>query len=166
MTAKFISSAIFVKDIQTSRHFYEDVLNQKVDIDFGLSVGYIGGFSIWQGEHAYQTIFGISASDISQLGAKNFEFCFEVDDLDDMLTRVTQANVTFVHPVIEQPWGQRVFRVSDPDGHIVEFGEPMSVVIHRYITGGMSVEDAARRTGMPLEIVAEIAKSASNLARE
>jgi hypothetical protein len=60
----------------------------------------------------------------------------------------------------EQPWGQRVFRVYDPDGHIVEIGEPMPVVIQRFLAQGMSAEEAAERTSMPLEIVQKIAESA------
>lgn len=161
MAFKFISSAMFVKDIQASRHFYEDVLGQKVDVDFGLSIGYVGGLSIWQGEHAYQTIFSAPIDDSSPLGAKNCELCFEADDLDQMLERVTQANVEFVHPMVEQPWKQRVFRIYDPDRHIIEIGEPMSVAIQRLFASGMPAEDVARWVGMPLDIVQAIIQQAA-----
>lgn len=152
MPVKFISSVLFVRDIQASRHFYEKLLNQAVEIDFTLSVSYVGGFSIWQNEHASQTIFGVSAGDRPP-GAKNFELGFEVDDLDAVCARMAQANVPFVHPVVEQPWAQRVFRVYDPDGHIVEIAEPMNLVVRRLSAAGMPVEDVARRVGMPLEVV-------------
>jgi hypothetical protein len=66
-----------------------------------------------------------------------------------------------LHPLREQPWGQRVFRCFDPDGHIVEVGEPMPVVIGRYLSQGMSVEEATERTSMPLDIVRQIASSVS-----
>lgn len=152
MTVKFISSTLFVRDIQASRHFYERLLDQKMDIDFTLSVSYVGGFSIWQSEHASQTIFGVPVGE-DPPGARNFELGFEVDDLDAMFARMVQANVTFVHPVVEQPWAQRVFRAYDPDGHIIEIAEPMNVVIRRLSAAGMPVEDVARRVGMPLEVV-------------
>ena len=29
-----------------------------------------------------------------------------------------------VHPIRMEPWGQRVFRIFDPDKHVVELGEP------------------------------------------
>ena len=32
-----------------------------------------------------------------------------------------------VHPIRTEPWGQRVFRLLDPDGHIVEVGEPQAL---------------------------------------
>ena len=161
MPLKFISSVIFVKDIQASRHFYEDVLNQKIDADFGLSIGYVGGFSIWQSDHALQTIFGTSTAEANRLGSRNFEFVFETEELDEVLERVKQANVPFVHPIVEQPWGQRVFRIYDPDGYIVEFGEPMDAVIRRLLDEGRSVEDVTRQTAMPFETVEAIARMAN-----
>ncbi len=166
MPVKFLSSVLFVKDIHTARHFYEDLLNQKVEIDFGPNIGFVGGLSIWQSDHAYQTIFGASGSEPDPLGCKNFELYFETEELDQMLSRVTQANVSFVHPIHEQPWGQRVFRIVDPDGHIVELGEPMPAVIQRLLSEGMSLKDAAQRTGMPLEIVEAVAKSGSSVTSE
>jgi hypothetical protein len=33
--------------------------------------------------------------------------------------------VELIHPILQQAWGQRVFRFYDPDRHIVEIGEPM-----------------------------------------
>jgi len=47
----------------------------------------------------------------------------------------------------------------DPDGHIVEIGEAMPTVILRFMSEGMSVEDVARRTGMPLEFAQHVAQA-------
>ena len=55
------------------------------------------------------------------------------------------------------PLGQRAFRVHDPDGHIVELGEPMPVVIHRLLGQGMTPAAVAKQTGMPLAIVEQVA---------
>jgi catechol 2,3-dioxygenase-like lactoylglutathione lyase family enzyme len=162
MSIKFESTVLFVKDIEASRRFYEGLLGQKVEMDFGPNVGFVGGFAIWQVDHAYQTIFERPPGEMSQLGRGNCEIYFEADDVDTAYARLSDARVPFAHPVCEQPWGQRVFRVYDPDGHIVELGEPMPVVIRRFLAQGMSAEEAAERTGMPLEIVQQIAKSAAN----
>ncbi|MDF2566503.1 MAG: glyoxalase, partial [Massilibacillus sp.] len=59
----------------------------------------------------------------------------------------------FVHDMIEQPWGQRVFRIYDPDKHMVELGEPMTAVIKRYLNQGMTLIEVAKRTSMPVEFV-------------
>jgi catechol 2,3-dioxygenase-like lactoylglutathione lyase family enzyme len=161
MTAiKFQSAALFVRDIGESRRFYEDLLNQTVDIDFGPSVSYVGGFSLWQMGHAGPLIFDDAPEDMTALGRRNLELCFESGALDGVSERLARAGTTFVHPVREQPWGQRVLRVCDPDGHLVEIGESMSVVVRRLLDGGADVGAVASHTAMPLEFVQRIASGA------
>ena len=52
-----------------------------------------------------------------------------------------------------------MIRVYDPDGHIVEVGEPMWVVIQRFLAQGMSAAAVAERTSMPLAVVEQIAQN-------
>ena len=59
----------------------------------------------------------------------------------------------FVHDLREQPWGQRVARFYDPDGHIIEIGESMESVAVRFFRKGMSVEEISRRTSLPTDFV-------------
>ncbi len=159
MTIQFQSAVFFVQDIKVSRHFYQDLLEQKVAMDHGPNVGFVGGFALWQVEHAHETIFERSTPKAEQLGHANCEIYFETHDLDAAWERLSEAGVGVVHPMREQPWGQRVFRIYDPDGHIVELGEPMPVVIQRFLVQGMTAEDVAQRTSMPVEIVRQIAGS-------
>jgi catechol 2,3-dioxygenase-like lactoylglutathione lyase family enzyme len=86
------------------------------------------------------------------------ELYFETDDVEGARDLLRRRGVRFVHDIFEQPWGQRVFRVYDPDMYIVEFGEPIEAVIKRSLSQGMSVEDTAARTSMPLDIVVQTAK--------
>ena len=81
MSIKFQSSVIFVKDIKTSRQFYEKLLEQQVEMDFGPNVGFVGRFAIWQVEHAYQMIFERALEDNRQLGRENLELYFESNRL-------------------------------------------------------------------------------------
>jgi catechol 2,3-dioxygenase-like lactoylglutathione lyase family enzyme len=161
MTVQFQSSVIFVRDIQTSRRFYEELLGQEVEMDFGANVGYKGGFAIWQVDSAFSMIYQRPAEESERLGQDNFELYFETEDLDAIWTRLSNASVEVVHPVHEQPWGQRVIRVYDPDGHIVEVGEPMPLVIARFLAQGMAAEEVAERTLMPLEVVQQIGENAT-----
>ena len=48
MNIEFQSPVIFVKDIDISRRFYEDLLDQTVDIDFGPNIAFKSGFALWQ----------------------------------------------------------------------------------------------------------------------
>ena len=164
MTIQFQSSALFVRDIQASRRFYEELLGQEVEMDFGANVGYKGGFAIWQVDSAFEMIFERPADAEARLGCDNFELYFESPDLDIVWTRLSSQEVEVVHPLREQPWGQRVIRFFDPDGHIVEIGEPMPIVIARFLAQGMTAEAVAERTLMPLEFVQQVSEgTATNL---
>ncbi len=156
MTIQCQPPVIFVKDMAASRRFYEDLLEQKVAVDMGINVSYTGGFALWQVDHAHEMIFNAPVSDPGPLGRKNFEFCFETDDLDAVFARLTEAGIKVAHPPHTQPWGQRVFHVYDPDGHIVEVGEQMTVVVARFMAQGMSTEETSRRTGIPLAMLQEM----------
>jgi catechol 2,3-dioxygenase-like lactoylglutathione lyase family enzyme len=158
MTIQYQTAVLFVQDIEASRNFYENLLGQEVEMDFGPNVSFKGGFAIWQIEHAAQMIFERPVNGEGQLGRKNFELYFEAADLDAVWKRLTAAGVATVHPLREHPWGQCVFLVYDLDGHIVEIGEPMPVVIQRFLGQGMTPEAVAERTSMPLEIVRQIAE--------
>lgn len=48
-----------------------------------------------------------------------FEMYVYVDDLDALLTRLTQANVPVLRDVQDMPWGERIATVADPDGNPV-----------------------------------------------
>lgn len=157
MEIKLVSSVIFVKDIKASRRFYEEVLGQSVLMDHGPNVGFNGGFALWQRDHASQIIFGQVIADPSAVSQPEAELYFETGQLDEVMLRLDAAQVKYVHPLREQPWGQRVVRFYDPDQHIIEIGEPMPVVILRFLAQGLSVEAIAQRTSMPLEIVKQIA---------
>ena len=44
MAIKFCSSVLLVNNIKASREFYEEMLNQKSEIDHGECIGFVGGF--------------------------------------------------------------------------------------------------------------------------
>ena len=62
----------------------------------------------------------------------------------------------FIHPICEQPWGQRVMRLYDPDGHIVEIGETMGAVVWRFYEQGLSIDLIMGRSSMPREFVEHV----------
>jgi len=162
MGITFQSPVLLVRDIAASRRFYEGLLEQKVEIDHGLYVEFGAGFALWDVAQATHVIYGQPAEDKAPLGRRNFELHFETEDLADVSAALAEAGVDFVHSVVEQPWGQRVLRVYDPDQHIVEFAEPMPAVIKRILNEGLTVEALTERTSMPLEIVQRIAQAGEN----
>ena len=149
---KFISTLIVVNNMETSRNFYENILNQKVQFDFGENVSFEGGFAIHLKPH-FADLININENDIIQK-ANNGELYFEEEDLDSFLEKLRNVDsVEYVHKLKEQPWGQRAIRFYDPDKHIVEVGEPMESVVKRFLNKGLSIEETAKRTSMPEEFV-------------
>ncbi len=156
MEINLVSSVLFVADMAASRRFYEEVLNQQVLMDHGPNVGYKGGFALWQQDHAGQVVFGGKAPETVPAKKMAAELYFETAALDEVFAKVKEAGVEFIHTMVEQPWGQRVARFYDLDGHIIEIGEPMNCVIERMHKEGLSAEEITKRTFMPLEIVNQI----------
>lgn len=149
---KFICPLIVVNNMEISRNFYEKVLNQKVQYDFGENVSFEGGFAIHLKSH-FSDLININKNDIIQK-SNNSELYFEEEDLDSFLQRLKNIDsIEYVHGLKEQPWGQRVVRFYDPDMHIVEVGEPMESVVKRLLSEGSSVEETSKRTLMPEEFV-------------
>jgi catechol 2,3-dioxygenase-like lactoylglutathione lyase family enzyme len=148
---KFQAAVFFVADVERSKHFYTEVLGQKVTMDFGANVTFEGGLSIWRTDYALNIIFGDKAKQVS-VGANNAEIYFECSSIDAFFERLKQQ-VKVIHPVMEHPWGQRGFRIYDPDGHIIEFGEPMSETVLRLHKQGLSFDEVAAKSMMPPEFI-------------
>ncbi|WP_022661679.1 VOC family protein [Paucidesulfovibrio longus] len=151
MPIKFEGPAVLVRDMKQSREFYEGLLEQEVLGDHGPHVAYQGGFSIWLAEHACP-LLGKPAP-TTPLGRDNFELYFESEDPEAAYRAAVEAGADILHEVVEQPWAQRCFRMLDPDGHIVEVGEPLPALVRRLMRDGMTEQQVAERTSLPLEYV-------------
>lgn len=153
MTITFEGPAILVADIDISRSFYTEIMGQEVLADHGPHVALKGGFSIWQAAHAIGVVYKGKRTPPNTLGQDNFELYFESPNLDEAWERVEKGCKTIIQPIEEAPWGQRGFRVHDPDGHIVEVGEPLPVLINRLLADGLTPEEVSERTSIPLEFI-------------
>lgn len=153
---KYQAAVFFVADIQKAKHFYSEVLGQRVVQDFGANVTFEGGLSLWEKNYALNVIFEGKAKQIP-VGANNSEIYFECSSIDAFYQRLANhQQVTVIHSVMEHPWGQRGFRVYDPDNHILEFGEPMSDTVLRLHKQGLSVDEIAKKSLMPLEFIQSV----------
>lgn len=146
---KYQGCLLAVRDIATSKEFYENVLHQVAILDFGIHVTF-EGFSLQQG---YAELIGVSTNCVKER-SHNFQLYFEVEDLDQVYTEMKNiSDLQWVHEIKEYPWGQRDFRVYDPDKHIVEVAEDMGTVIKRFFSQGLSADDIAKRTMFPIEFI-------------
>ena len=117
-TPTYSSSVFFVKDVEKSKKFYTEIIGQKIDMDLGRCVGFIGGFAIWERAYANK-MMDFKEEDIS-INKRDAELYFEIEDLDALFVKLKSKKTSFVHDIIEQPWAQRCFRIYDPDDHIIE----------------------------------------------
>jgi catechol 2,3-dioxygenase-like lactoylglutathione lyase family enzyme len=149
---KYSGPLYVVEDIAVSRQFYEQLLGQKVQMDFGVNVSFEGNFSIHLKSH-FQGLLGDPALFPVTVKAHNGELYFDSDEIDTIFQRLKNAGVEFLHEIREQPWAQRVLRFYDPDGHIIEIGEFMEATVLRLHQQGLSAERIREKTGMPIEFV-------------
>ncbi len=148
----FTGTVITVDDIVLSRKFYEEVLGQKVILDFGANIAFEGGASLLE-KGTWCEFINKDAKQIISL-SNSFELYFEEDNFDDFMQRMKEyQGIEYVHETKEFPWGQRVIRFYDPDHHIIEVGESMKTVIRKFIKMGLSVEETVERTQHPIEFV-------------
>ncbi len=126
MKITHVDTIVFVSDIARSTAFYRDVLGQPITHDYGPIVMFEHGFSIHDGPNLLGKVYKKPGAFPSESqGHDNIDIYFETDDLEAAFRAVEGAGAEVIHPIETQEWGQRVFRFHDPDGHIVEIGDPM-----------------------------------------
>lgn len=146
---RFICSLITVTDIKRSRAFYEDLLKQKVKYDFGENVTFHGDFAI----HLRSHFKGLIENKEINPGGNNFELYFEHDNLDEIVKKLKDNNVSFVHDIREQPWRQKVARFYDPDENIIEIGESLEYLSYRLKSEGLTIDQISSITNMSTDFV-------------
>lgn len=155
MKIQFHSSVIFVKDIEASKQFYCNILQQEVDTDFGNNITLKGGLSIWEIPDWHEL-----NQNYYQKGESNkaLEICFETDHIDEIVDLIEKQNLKKRHGLTEETWGQKTIRIYDPDNNLVEIGEKLEVFITRMHNEGLSVEKINKKTGVPKEHIEKILK--------
>lgn len=151
---KYVCTLIVVKDIEKSKKFYHDVLEQDVVVDLGANVTLTGGFAL-QTSETWRGFIHKQENEIIY-GNNDAELYFEEDDMDKFIDKLSRLNVKYVHQLREHSWGQRVIRFYDLDKHIIEVGENMSVVVKRFIESGMTIEQTAIHMDVPVDYVKEL----------
>jgi catechol 2,3-dioxygenase-like lactoylglutathione lyase family enzyme len=152
---KFMGPLYVVDDIAASRHFYEGLLNQKVKFDFGENVTFEGDFSIHLKSQYLRLLGDVSQYPVMKK-AHNGELVFETAEIEAVFQRLREADVEFIHVIREQPWGQRVMRLYDLDGHILEIGEQMEAVVWRFYQQDWSIDRIHEKSGMPREFIERV----------
>jgi uncharacterized glyoxalase superfamily protein PhnB len=111
---------LITADVGAALGFYRDLLGATVTYEFPGPDGEPGYVGLELGA----SHLGIgrdpeAAGDASE----RFSLWVYADDCDAAIERLRAAGVTVVAEPADQPWGERVARVLDPDGNLVVVGQ-------------------------------------------
>lgn len=149
---KYQCTLIAVRDMEQSKRFYCELLGMEITVDFGANVTLSERVAL-QTMDTWQSFLHKQPEEI-RLGNNDAELYFEETDMDGFLqTLAARPDIEYVHQLKEHAWGQRVVRFYDPDQHIIEVGEEMSMVARRFKDSGMTLEQVAQRMEVPMECV-------------
>lgn len=144
------SAVLFVSDIEKSKEFYVKVLNREIENDFGNNVGLKGGIGLWQPRENHIVMTG--CNDVKTKSNRT-ELYFESNDIAKDYNILKQHKVNFLHELLEEQWGQLTVRFFDPDYHLIEIGESLPTFVKRMYNEGLSEQQVAEKTGIPIETV-------------
>ncbi len=145
---------IVVNDIEYSKAFYKDLFGLAVVMDFGENVVLTEGLTL-QERKLWESFIGKKIA----VRGNDAELYFEENNIDQFLEKLENSKypIEYLNKCMEHDWGQRVVRIYDPDGHIIEISESMEYVVRRFLRSGMTVEQVAKKTQLPLSQIEEYA---------
>ncbi len=140
---KYQGVCIAVRDVNLARRFYEDLFGLAVFQDYGICIAFRGGISLQQD---FDRILDIPKESVLEK-SHNMELYFEEDDFDAFLEKLRQyPDIKYLGGgVREHSWGQRAVGFYDMDGHIIEVGETLKMVVKRFLNAGMTMEETSKR---------------------
>jgi catechol 2,3-dioxygenase-like lactoylglutathione lyase family enzyme len=110
MTVKRIVANIAHPRPEEAKAFYRGVLGMDVAMDFGWIITFMSDANA----AAQVTVASEGGS-----GTPVPDLSIEVDDLDDVLDRVSKAGFQIEYGPASEPWGVRRFYVRDPFGRLL-----------------------------------------------
>jgi catechol 2,3-dioxygenase-like lactoylglutathione lyase family enzyme len=139
---QYICTVLSVSDIRLARKFYEDLFGLEVYQDYGRNLAFTCGLALQQD---FDWLVNLPKEKVLNK-SNNAEVVFEETDFDGFLNKLKEyPDIEYLGEVIEHSWGQRVIRFYDLDGHIIEVGEDMKMVIERFLNSGKSMEEVSMK---------------------
>jgi lactoylglutathione lyase len=118
--AASIFPILTTRDIGAALGFYRDLLGAQVTYEFTGPDGEPGYVGLELGS----SHLGIARDPgLSDGPSARFSLWAYVDDCDETVERLRAAGVTVVEEPADQPWGERIARVLDPDRNVVIIGQ-------------------------------------------
>ncbi len=153
---KHVCMLISVADINAARKFYEDLFGLEVFQDYGRNIAFTCGLALQQD---FDWLVDLPKEKVIKK-SNNAEIVFEEQDFDSFLNKLKEyPDIEYLGEVIEHSWGQRMIRFYDLDGHIIEVGEDMKMVIKRFLDSGMTMEEVSVKMDASIEDLTKLLNS-------
>ena len=153
---KYMCMLISVADINAARKFYEDLFGLEVFQDYGRNIAFTCGLALQQD---FDWLVNLPKERVLKK-SNNAEIVFEEQDFDGFLNKLkAYSEIEYLGEVIEHSWGQRVIRFYDLDGHLIEVGEDMQMVVKRFLASGMTMEEVSAKMDVSIEDLTKLLNS-------
>ena len=129
---------IVVKDIEKSKRFYHDLFGLDMVLDNDGNMILTEGL-VLQDEKIWKKFLG---KDIIPKN-NSCALYFEEQNMEAFIEKLETLypSIQYVNRLMVHSWGQKVIRFYDLDGHLIEVGENMKMVIQRFLNAGMTIEE-------------------------
>ena len=113
MSIRHQSSVLITRNIVEMKDFYTNVLGQKVQFDFGGSVIFECGLTLWRLKDSYPLAKALS-SNLSDFTNNNMELCFKTDDFIKKAAKIKQRAYNSCMTLLSRYGGKRLSGFSTP----------------------------------------------------
>ena len=121
MPVQFCNPIVFVQDMEASKAFYHNLLGIEIKEDFDSFVLLEGNLGLHRADVFYDYLKKPYSGEA--MGRDNLDLYFTSDHLPELQQRLIDAGFEVFFPLQQTAWGETLFRVYDPDRHIVEIGD-------------------------------------------
>lgn len=112
---------ISTTDLPRALKFYRDALDGRIQYQFPDS-----GEPVYVGLTVGSSQLGLAQDDSAQTGGRQrIALWVYAEDCDAAVERLRLNGAEVVEKPADQPWGERVARLRDPDGNLVLIGAPL-----------------------------------------
>ncbi len=138
---KYTCTVISVSDIEAAKKFYEDLFGLEIYQDYGINISFTCGLALQQN---FDWLVNLPKEKILKK-SNNVEIVFETSNFDEFLMKLKEYPIWDFGRVNRTYLGQHVIRFYDLDGHMIEVGEDMKMVIQRFLSTGMTMEEISSK---------------------
>ncbi len=120
---------LYVRDQETSRTFYEKLLQREADVHVPGMTEFFLSNECRLGLMPNKGIAGILGDRTPHpdqgIGIPRCEVYLYVEHIEVEYENALKSGAKLISPISDRDWGDRACYFSDPDGHIIAYGEKM-----------------------------------------